>query len=138
MGAAQPITGHGYGAFAALGDDYGGPGNLRTAHNETIALFAEVGLPGVVSFVGLIGASLWALRRRSVAHDLGLAALLVFVTASSFNIQSVYPQVTTLVWAMVALGLAPGTLASTAEGTGWNEHDEGNVGDADGRALISE
>jgi O-antigen ligase len=137
MGAAQPVTGKGYDAYAVLGADYGGPANLRTAHNEAIALFAEVGLPGVVGFVGLIVACLWALRRRSVAHDLGLAAILVFVTASSFNIQSIYPQVTTLVWALVAWGLALGTVASAADGAGRNEHDEGSEGEAYGRAVTS-
>jgi len=136
MGAAQPITGQGYGAFRSLSVRYGGPANLDTAHNEEIALFAEVGLPGALSFAGLVASCCWAMRRRTLANDLGLAAVLVFAAASSFNIQSVYPQITTLVWAMVAWGLALGTVASGAEGAGRNEHDEGNVDEADGRALL--
>jgi O-antigen ligase len=136
MGVAQPITGQGYGAFRPLSVRYGGPANLDTAHNEAIALFAEVGLPGVLSFAGLVASCCWAMRRRTLANDLGLAAVLVFVTASSFNIQSVYPQITTLVWAMVAWGLALGSVAPGAEGAGRVEYDEGNVDEADGRALI--
>jgi O-antigen ligase len=130
MGAAQPVTGQGYGAFAVLGSGYGGPANLFTAHNEMIALFAEVGLPGAVSFGGLIAACLWSFRRRSVAHDLGLAAVLVFVTASSFNVQSVYPQVTTPIWALVAWGLALGKVSSISEGAGRNELGGSKQGDA--------
>lgn len=106
MGLARPLTGFGYGSFAVVGDDYGGPETLRTAHNETIALFAESGLPGALSFVGLMVVGAWSMRRRGWVQDIGLAALIVFAVASSFNVQSVYPQVTVVVWSLIAAGLA--------------------------------
>ncbi len=138
MGAAQPITGQGFGAFAVVGPRYGGPANLETAHNELIALFGDAGLPAAISFSGLIAACVWAFRRRSVANDLGLAAILVFVTASSFNVQSVFPQVTTLVWALVGASLALASNGSTPIDVGRNEHGKGKEGEAHGRALISD
>lgn len=126
MGVDRPLTGHGYGSFAQEGPAYGGPADLRTAHNEMIALFAETGLPGVVSFGGLIGACLWAFRGRAPSDDIGLATVIVFVTASSFNVQSVYPQVMITVWAVVAWGLTDVFLRSGATS---------RQGVADGRAL---
>ena len=128
MGLAQPVTGLGYDAYAVVGPQYGGPANLETAHNEAFALFGDAGLPAALSYGGLVAAGAWALRRRSVANDLGLAALLVFVTASSFNIQSVFPQVTTLVWAIVGLGLALGTTRVAVNQAGRHEDGEGDQG----------
>lgn len=106
MGLERPLTGFGYGSFAVVGRDYGGPDTLRTAHNETISLFAESGLPGAFSFVGLMVAGAWSLRRRGWVQDIGLAALIVFAVASSFNVQSVYPQVTVVIWSFIAASLA--------------------------------
>jgi len=134
MAYEAPLTGQGYGSFAALSTDFGGPSDLATAHNETIGLLAGAGLPAGISYLGLIGACVWTFRRRSTVHEVGLAAVVAFAVATSFNIQSVYPQVTVPLWTMVAVGLALGATGPDqvrdAESSRMGSREKGVHGDA--------
>jgi O-antigen ligase len=108
MIAAQPLFGHGFGAFAVRGAAYGATDGLATAHNEFIDLWAQAGILAAAAFLAIVGGVvIGALRRRDEA--LGLAALgavVVFAVASSFNVQSPFLAVTGPVWLVAAFGIA--------------------------------
>jgi O-antigen ligase len=108
MIAAEPIFGHGYHAFAGVGATFGATDGLATAHNEAIGLWAESGLLAFAGFVVLIvSVVMAALERRSDAWAVAaLGALIVFVVASSFNVQLMYLAVMGPVWLVVAYGIA--------------------------------
>jgi O-antigen ligase len=111
MFGSAPLTGEGYGSFAwVVGGSAVGP--LETAHNEVISLLAEAGLfagGAYVAMVALIAArGLQPIPERRIA----LGAATVFVVATMFNVQSVYPEVTVVLWTAVAFGL--GTAAAPA------------------------
>lgn len=69
----QPLTGHGQGGFAMLGDSYVGDDVLRdppvfgsridNAHNEGLEILAELGVIGLLLALGVIGLTLRATMR---------------------------------------------------------------------------
>jgi len=107
MIAAQPIFGHGFAGFPILGVRFGATDGLQTAHNELIGLWADAGIVAAGGFVAMIaGAGAAALQRRADPWALAaLGALVVFVVASSFNVQSPFLAVTAPLWLVVAFGI---------------------------------
>jgi O-antigen ligase len=108
MIVAEPIFGHGFHSFAALGPSFGATDGLQTAHNEFIGLWAE---SGVLAFAGYLltiaGVVRGAVERRGDAWAMAaLGAIVVFVVASSFNVQSMFLAVVGPVWLVVAYGIA--------------------------------
>jgi O-antigen ligase len=107
MIAAQPIFGHGFAAFPILGVRFGATDGLQTAHNELIGLWADAGIVAAGGFVAIIvGAAGAVLQRRADPWALAaLGALVVFVVASSFNVQSPFLAVMAPLWVVVAFGV---------------------------------
>jgi O-antigen ligase len=105
---AQPIFGHGFGAFRVLGERFGATDGLATAHNEFIGFWAEAGVVAAGGFAAIvIGIAAAALQRRPDPWALAaLGALVVFVVASSFNVQGPFLSVTAPFWLVVAFGIA--------------------------------
>ncbi|MBI3802513.1 MAG: O-antigen ligase family protein [Nitrospirae bacterium] len=64
----RPLLGVGVGCFV-LGWPIYAPGDAgtkwRAAHNTFVNVMGETGLPGLVSFLGLMGSALWRIRRPS-------------------------------------------------------------------------
>jgi O-antigen ligase len=59
-----PVFGVGPNNLAAVFDRYSPePGRFRVAHNAYFQLLAECGLPGLLLFLGAIGAALWRMQR---------------------------------------------------------------------------
>jgi O-antigen ligase len=105
MFATAPLTGHGYGSFAWIATEGGATGSLQTAHNEVIGLLAETGLPGAAAFVAIFAIVLVRTLRMGGRAVIALGAATVFAVATMFNVQSIYPQVTVVLWTSVAYGL---------------------------------
>jgi O-antigen ligase len=107
MIAREPFLGQGFDAFAVLGPQYGATDGLETAHNELIDLWAQAGVLAAAGFtaivIGLIRGALdrwpdpWAMAT--------LGAVVVFVVASSFNVQAPFLAVTTPIWIVAAYGV---------------------------------
>jgi O-antigen ligase len=117
---ADPIFGQGFGAFRVLGEGFGATDGLHTAHNELIDLWAQAGVAAALGFAAIVGGTIAAslTRRRDAWAMAALGAIVVFVVASSFNVQSPFLAVTGPVWAIVAFGIArqvPGTESGTVD-----------------------
>jgi O-antigen ligase len=113
---AKPLFGHGFNAFAVLGAQYGATDGLQTAHFELIDLWAQAGIAAAVGFVaivlGMIGG---AVERKADPWALAaLGAIVVFVVASSFNVQSPFLAVMGPVWIVSTFGIACGADAAPA------------------------
>jgi O-antigen ligase len=105
---AQPIFGHGFGAFSVLGASFGATDGLLTAHNEIIDLWAQAGVVAAGGFVAIgAGIVLAALSRGADPWArAAIGAIVAFVIASSFNVQSPFLAVTAPVWLIAAFGIA--------------------------------
>ena len=105
---AQPVFGHGFGAFRVLGERFGATDGLVTAHNEFIGLWAEAGIVAAAGSVAIvIGVVVASLQRRADSWGLtALGVIVVFTIASSFNVQTSFLAVTGPVWLIVAFGIA--------------------------------
>jgi len=108
MFASAPLTGHGYGSFQWIAADAAGPMTLETAHNEVIGLLAETGLPGAASFVAIFGIVVLRSLRPNPRGRIALGVATTFVVATMFNVQSIYPPVTVVLWTAIAYGLVAG------------------------------
>jgi O-antigen ligase len=108
MFLSAPLTGHGYGSFAWIASSPGDPATLQTAHNEVIGLLAEAGLPAGFAFVAIFAIVLVRSLRAPPGSLMALGAATVFVVATMFNIQSIYPQVAVVLWTCVAYGVVVG------------------------------
>jgi O-antigen ligase len=108
MIVADPIFGHGFHSFAAIGESFGATDGLQTAHNEFIGLWAE---SGVLAFAGYLltiaGIVIAAVERRADPWAMAaFGSIVVFIVASSFNVQSMFLAVVGPVWLFVAYGIA--------------------------------
>jgi O-antigen ligase len=118
---AEPLFGHGFNAFARIGARYGATDGLQTAHSELINLWAEAGVLAAAGFLAIVlGLARAALDRRPDPWALaGLAALVVFVVASSFNVQSPFLAVMAPVWMVATYGagrsVASGAISASGE-----------------------
>jgi O-antigen ligase len=104
----EPILGQGFDAFAVLGPAFGATDGLETAHNELIDLWAQAGILAAAGYVTIVfGLIRGALARRLDPWALAsLGAIVVFVIASSFNVQSPFLAVTAPVWIVAGYGIA--------------------------------
>jgi O-antigen ligase len=101
----RPITGVGFGRYAPMRDDYGGPAELRTPHSDYIRFFAETGLPGGMAFLIFLAGVAWAVWRAEDVRRASLAAALAaFGIATQFNAQLYYLESSLPFW--VAAGAA--------------------------------
>lgn len=105
---AEPLFGHGFNAFASLGARYGATDGLETAHFELIDLWAQAGIFAAAGFVAIVlGLARAALDRRPDPWALAaLGGLVVFVVATSFNVQSPFLAVMAPVWVVASYGVA--------------------------------
>ena len=108
MFASAPLTGHGYGSFAWTAAAEPGVGALETAHNEVIALLAEAGITAAAAYLLMFAMIIIRGLRPVPVARIGLGAALVFLVATMFNVQSVFPEVTVVLWTAVAYGIAAG------------------------------
>jgi O-antigen ligase len=104
----EPFLGQGFDAFAILGPPYGATDGLQTAHNELIDLWAQAGVLAAAGFVAIVaGLIRGALDRVPYPWAMAtLGAVVVFVVASSFNVQSPFLAVTAPVWIVAGYGIA--------------------------------
>jgi len=118
MAAAKPLTGVGFSGFRASYNSYETNtdkwGEDRQAHSAWFGTMAEMGYPGFVLFVAIIGGALLSCaqaKKRAKAtsmKEVGIYAtqmqstLLVFITGSTF-LSSQYSE---MIWHMVGLTIA--------------------------------
>jgi O-antigen ligase len=103
----KPLFGFGFNAFAVVGAAHGATDGLQTAHFELIDLWAQAGVLAAAGFVMIVtGIVVGALRRKGDPWALAaLGAVVVFVVASSFNVQSPFLNVVGPVWVVATFGL---------------------------------
>ncbi|MGI9185285.1 MAG: O-antigen ligase family protein [Solirubrobacteraceae bacterium] len=144
MVKANPITGVGVGNFANSTIDYlllpGGPTTYnafivdepKVAHNMYLEVLAELGIPGLVMFLGVLGALLWCaiqaarLFRQAGDQALELVSRGVFVAtvgilATDFFISDQFSKVLWIQLAMCPCLLAIARRSSTAGPTARTE-----------------
>jgi O-antigen ligase len=121
MFTAHPWTGVGAGNFKALVRQYGDVNEDHIAHNTYISLLAELGIPGLALFAGVLGTTLWNLeciRRRTAEHHPSLihqaaeasqASLLAYAVAVFF----VSSDTHRLFWLVVFLSIVLDHLSTT-------------------------
>lgn len=93
MIAHEPIWGTGLGAFEVAYPAYRRPGALLTIlrpHQLPLAMWAEMGLPGLLAEILIIGGVYWVIRKRrhggwNVYEALGVAGLLAVLLQSLFQ-----------------------------------------------------
>ncbi len=104
----EPIFGHGFHSFRALGEGYGATDGLLTAHNEFIGLWAESGIAAIAAYVAIIAGVVGsAIRRKSESWAIvALGAITLFAVAGLFVDTLNFLGVTGVLWLVVAYGIA--------------------------------
>ncbi len=105
---AEPIFGHGFHSFRAIGEDYGATDGLLTAHNEFIGLWAENGIAAIAAYLAILAGVVGCVvaRRTDPWAIAVLGALTLFVVAGLFVDTLNYLGVTGPLWLVVAYGIA--------------------------------
>jgi probable O-glycosylation ligase (exosortase A-associated) len=118
MGNAKPLTGVGFNAskeaFASYDPTGGAWGSDRAIHSTWFALFAEMGYPGLIVFIAILGTAFWyAGRARKRSRDPACSDLrayagafqamyVVFVVGTTF----LNGQYTETFWHLLGLTIA--------------------------------
>lgn len=121
----NPVTGIGLGAFKPVVGEYAEPGQQlkNVAHNTYIEIAAELGLPGLVAFLGMLGTTFLGLERvarrtaragPALLHQaaLGIQGGLVGCGVSVFFVSGQYQK---LFWLMVFLSMCLPPLVQKAK-----------------------
>lgn len=127
MIGSHPFFGIGLGNFKSVVDQYEEPDKDVTTvgHNTYIEMAAEMGLPGLLVFLGILGFSYrnlgrmrrWALENGPpLVHQaaLGLQAALIGCSVAIFFLSGQYQK---LFWLVIFLSMALSTLAGDVTGT---------------------
>jgi O-antigen ligase len=113
----EPIFGHGFHSFRALGERYGASDGLLTAHNEFIGLWAESGVAAIAAYLAVIaGVVGCAIARKTDSWAIvALGAITLFAVAGFFVDTLNFLGVTGVLWLVVAYGIARPLAAAPSE-----------------------